>query len=179
MVHHTQRHCVGPFYYCAPLWDLSNCLSIDPNIDCMQKLCPWEADVPTYVFRVHKNVFVSSRVMVSVQNTLRHGLGPFYYCTPCLDLSNSLLSYLNKNCVQKLPPRMFTYQLTTLGFKKLLVHTIAKGKMYFSLLFSLTIYFQQSLELLKRKSYEEFMLRVSWCTNLPPWGSKNYSNFLS
>ena len=58
---------LGPFYYCTPQRDLSNGLLSDPNEDHMQKLRPWEFDIPTYHFGAHKIVGVSSsRVLFRV-----------------------------------------------------------------------------------------------------------------
>ena len=41
-------------YHFTPRRDLSNGLSNDPNRDRMQKLCPWEFEVPTYHSRLTK-----------------------------------------------------------------------------------------------------------------------------
>ena len=44
--------------------DLFNGLSSEPNRDPMQNVCPWEVDIPTYHFKVHKIVCVSSSSVI-------------------------------------------------------------------------------------------------------------------
>ena len=53
-----------PIHYSTPRRDLSNGLLSDPNRNRMQKLHPREVDIPTYHFKAHKNIGISSsRVM--------------------------------------------------------------------------------------------------------------------
>lgn len=63
-VHHTQNHGVVPIHYFTLHWGLSSSLLINPCKDGMQKLRPRELDIPTYHFRVHKNVGISSCIVI-------------------------------------------------------------------------------------------------------------------
>lgn len=103
-VHHIQRHGVGPFFYFAPLQELSNRLWREPNKDLMQTLHPQEVDQPNYEFWVHKNVGVSyARFMFRVHHFQMHGVVFFHYCYH---------------------PRKLAYQLTTLEVITLLMFPI-------------------------------------------------------
>ena len=59
-----------PLEYYTHWWYLSKGLSSDQNEDHMKKLCPWEVDVPTYHFVVHKIIGISSsRFMFMVNHS--------------------------------------------------------------------------------------------------------------
>ena len=71
----------------------------------MQMLHPQEANIPTYNFKVHKYIFVSSsRVIFSAHTSRRHGLGPFHYCVCWQDLSKFLSRDPNGASMQMLHP---------------------------------------------------------------------------
>lgn len=88
-VQNNPSHCRLIFYYFSPQWELSNNLSSDPNWGHMQTFHPWEADVPTYHFGVHKTItFSTYRVIFRVHHSQRHGICHFYSCTSWWYLSN-------------------------------------------------------------------------------------------
>ena len=71
----------------------------------MQKFHPYEVDISTYYFGVHKIVGVSSRmVMFRVQVGRRNGVDTFHYFPPQRVLSNDLSSNPNGDSMQNLRP---------------------------------------------------------------------------
>ena len=84
LVHYPSRYAVGPSFYFSPQQHLSNRLSSKPNKDHMEKLFPWEVDVWTYQFKVHKTISVSFySVMIRVHDSWRQGVICFHYFILC------------------------------------------------------------------------------------------------
>ena len=110
------------FNYCIPWKDISNGLSVDQNIDHMKKLCPRKVDVPTYLFGVKKTIDVSSsrimfrvhyiQIMVQTLLTIVFLGESFLTFSQATQLEIMCKSYTHDK---------LTYQLTALGFIKLLV----------------------------------------------------------
>ena len=63
----------------------------------------------------------------------RNGLINFQYCSPRQDLSNGLSSDRNKDHLEKLCPYELTYQITSLGFTKLLEFHIRRTFLGYSI----------------------------------------------
>lgn len=73
-----QIHSVVHFHYYIPQKYFSNGLYNEPNKDRMKKLRSWEVDVPTYCFRVHKNVIISSsRIILRLHHSQNKCCSPF------------------------------------------------------------------------------------------------------
>ena len=88
------------------MWYLFNYLLNDPSKDDMQKLHPWEVDVPTYNFEVHKIVGISySRVIYRIYPSRRNGLLPFHYFFPQWDISHDHSIDPNIDRIKMLCPR--------------------------------------------------------------------------
>lgn len=98
-------HGVGSFHYFFPWRVLSNSLSSNPNKNRMQKLRPHEIVVPTYHFRIHKNIrIIYNMAMFRVHHSWIHGVGHFHYCVLWHELSNNLWSDPNGDCMKTLHP---------------------------------------------------------------------------
>lgn len=93
-------------------------------------LYPWEVDVPTQHFEVHKKVgFLSSMVMFRVQCSYKNSVVPFHYCTPQRDLSNGLSSDRNGDHMQMLCPQVVDVRTYYFGIQ----HNV--GESYYSVIF--------------------------------------------
>lgn len=123
--HHIKRNGVFNFHYFSPRQDLSSSLLRDRNEDHMQMLRPQEVHIPTYHFEVDKIVGISqSRVIFRVHHSQIYVVVPYQHFSSQRDLSNDLLSNLCGDHMEKFHPRKITYQLTSLGFRKLLMFHI-------------------------------------------------------
>lgn len=167
-VHHIQRHGVGPFHDGTSQQNLSNSTSSDPKEDCMQTIRPWEVDIPTYQFDVHKTICGSSSRFIIMVNIYK-GMGyPLISMVPLIKTFPTVSRATQKEIrCKSYALGMLTYQLTTSEFTKLLVfhiivqflgYTIDEGMCSnFSLFQSSTIPFQWSLKQPKLRLYENVM----------------------
>ena len=103
-------------------WYLSYFLSCEPNKGCMKKLHPWEFDIPTYHFGVHKIISgYSSWVMFRVHKS-KIKVGALFMI---LQLGEKFLMVSQatqmKIVYTSYTPRKMTYKIITSRFRKLLV----------------------------------------------------------
>lgn len=122
---HRQMHGVDHFHYYFVRREIFNGLFSDPNWDCMQNLCPRVVDVPTYHFRVHKTIGISSsRAMFMVQNIWRHD-GSLFTIVLLVNTFPTVPWETQMEIIWKCyAPNKMTYQFTKLRFTKLLAFHI-------------------------------------------------------
>ena len=99
----------------SPRWQLLNNLSSDVDGDHMEKLHPWEFDVPTYNFDVQKNVGVSC-----IGYTIYEGMVWPFLKIVLLRYSFPIVSWVIQMDIicKSYAPKKLRYQITILGFTK-------------------------------------------------------------